>query len=1145
MADFNYDIGGYKYGSNRELSNIELQKVYDSAQQSGLTNPEVIGQQEMRYEDVVRNQGLLNAYKTYHEADSGEAWSGTNEELADEYYEQMRYFENNTASMARLVGRLNAKGAMSEEERQSLSVMFGAWDEIVPFYSDDNQMWEGFIDHLEVNILDPVNFAGIGTLGAGFVASQAAKKVTKAAALSALKKGAVAGAAMGGGFGVGNEEIRTELGQQEEIDYGNVAMSAGVGALAGGAIGGVVDGFAGLAARRAAQKATREAQVVEKHAAELVELGTKTEQEKTLHAAKNYRELLENPEVTGEWRQAAHKAFLEDIGHTAKQRVKQIDREKVTNAQAYEDGKALLDGLDIKYADDLTPEKLVDKLYEKYVDGKIAAKDINGFQSLTMSLEKEMYDKFLKAWDKSGGDPWKNFSSFEKAIALSQHNASQAGRLLQAQKLRQRLQPAAYADLLTHLKKKGELMTMSEVKQTMELAAAKGPSFGNKVVDAANSFWINNILGSPVTLGINMASSFGHMIERNTIDIVGAVGSGNRKEMRRAFNTLVYEMEALPEAFRYATRAFGRSKGYIDPSRVYAGETDELAQGIGTRDFDLGNLELRQAGESVGDVAANAVGNLNRFIGGRGMIATDELVKQMSFRGRLRADVQEEAMERLGKPTDKGGFRTISEAEEWSRREFAQLVDKHIDSVGRGVAPEDPKLLKALEEARQATFQGDYANDPFGAVGKRVASFSTKHPLMKQIAPFIRTPSNLVSWAAERTPGLQMLNKDFMARLSSPDQAVRSQAEAAVQMGTLYWGAAMAMAMSGDLQGPGQSTDYKKQKVREQGDFLPYSIRLADGTRVQIRRGDPMARFFMTLGSMQDALVYSDAKGLELFAAAAINTAKVVVEVPSLTGIADLFDTGIDMATGADPMGSGEKYIYNKAKTFAPYYRFYRDVLVPQGADKLMFTNIDLNPTDMWNTAYFQNDPNDPYDVQRDVVGNKMSLTGNAGFDLSGFASIEANKNPLANELATLGSSRFSPPKTKDGINLQELKAKPNGRQSVYDMWRQATSEIAIDGVTLEKALDDMMESEIYTQELGDVSRKKALESIISSYENVAFYKVLPTEKYLGKEHELWAKIAEVTRRDALGTSQSTDLINQQNRQQIYNQLHQSLIGNQ
>jgi len=96
MADFNYDIGGYKYGSNRELSNIELQKVYDSAQQSGLTNPEVIGQQEMRYEDVVRNQGLLNAYKTYHEADSGEAWSGTNEELADEYYEQMCYFENNS-----------------------------------------------------------------------------------------------------------------------------------------------------------------------------------------------------------------------------------------------------------------------------------------------------------------------------------------------------------------------------------------------------------------------------------------------------------------------------------------------------------------------------------------------------------------------------------------------------------------------------------------------------------------------------------------------------------------------------------------------------------------------------------------------------------------------------------------------------------------------------------------------------------------------------------------------------------------------------------------------------------------------------------------------------------------------------------------
>ena len=1173
MAGFDYDLGGVKYRSERELSEQEVQKLYQDYEQAGLLNPEVQQQQQMMWKDVSQNKAILDAAKTYFEESSGKPWEGTPEELTDEYYEQMRYFEGNTASMGTLVARLNGVGEMSERERQALAVMFGAWDNIVPFYEDENRKWDAFLDHAEVNLLDPANLSGLISFGTGTAAGIASKQVAKAGVrrllLEGFKKGAISGttnaAAVGTALSAGNQETRTELGMQDEIDWGTVGTTGVISGTLGGVIGGTIGmGGAGVKALRAdGTPATPNAPAIETQPVIRPDMDS---MQVTAAATEKWRQVLADPSITGEARQAARNEFIRNIGDTTRQRLDRMPNgvgQKITNEQAYDNGVNLLTELGIKFDDDLTPESLVNQLYSKYTQGKVALKDSTSFKALTIKLENEMYDKFLRESAAKDGDPWSSFASFEKVIALSEDLSSQSGRDLQLQSLRQRIGTSKYASVLQRFRKMnedGKALTAQEAIAEIKLVEEKGAGWGHKTVDALNEFWINNILGSPVTLGINTVSSMAHLIERNITDIGAGVLAGDARQLRRAVTQAGRELTAAPSAFYYALKSFNNSKNYIDPGRAFSGDGDEV-RSIGTRDYKISNLvnpmrmgaELKAKDESLADATMNLLGNFNRLVGGRGMLATDELVKQLAFRGKLRADVTDLALQRVGVD---GGFKNVAEAHKWAKGEFNRLMDEHIDAVGRNAQPEDPLLVAALNEAREVTFQGDYRTDPFGKVGKAVAGVSAKHPVMKQIVPFVRTPTNLVSWAAERTPGLQLLSKEFRTMLNDPNPQVRARAEMVMHLGTLYWTAAMSTAMSGNLQGPGNIQDYNNQKINEAAGDLPYSIMDEDGNRVQIRRGDPMARFMMTIGAVQDAMAHNQEDGTAMFVAGALGTAKALLEVPSLTGIADIFALGTDTLGGRDPMGALGTFTENRIKTMVPYYRFYRDVLVPEGVDRNLFVNVGLNPEDIWNTAVFADNPEDPYDKKRDFLGRPIEVRDNYGFELSGFAMEPKSDDPIAIEMKRLNSSRNAPAKIRKGVDLTEIRVKPDGRQSVYDLWRELSGTVRMEGMrgkaigentraksgaTLEEALNYEMNSKPYKEIFGDAKRLERLNSIIAQYESYVFDQVLP--KTLPADHELWKRTSFNKVQAMRGEAQVMDKFIDNNEQRL-RELNSPLIGN-
>jgi hypothetical protein len=92
--------------------------------------------------------------------------------------------------------------------------------------------WAGAGRFAKYAALDPTNYVGLGTLGVGAAAAEGARLTTAAGIKAALKVGLIGGmegAAYGGAQQRMEQEARVNTGGQDAVDYGKVALGAGVG----------------------------------------------------------------------------------------------------------------------------------------------------------------------------------------------------------------------------------------------------------------------------------------------------------------------------------------------------------------------------------------------------------------------------------------------------------------------------------------------------------------------------------------------------------------------------------------------------------------------------------------------------------------------------------------------------------------------------------------------------------------------------------------------------------------------------------------------------------------------------------------------------------------------------------------------------
>ena len=290
---------------------------------------------------------------------------------------------------------------------------------------------------------------------------------------------------------------------------------------------------------------------------------------------------------------------------------------------------------------------------------------------------------------------------------------------------------------------------------------------GEKGVDIVNELFINSILSGVKTHLVNIGSNTFTMALR-PMERLG--GAALRLDGKEAMNALrMYQGLAL----------------YSWQSLKGAGQA--LRKGKTQLDLDYSTLEEGLQDGAIPGLLGQAI-----RLPTRALAAEDELFKQMNFRAFVYSEAVADA-KRLKLSHDKVTIRNEGMDLGLRGRELQAYVDeKHfttyvnnrvnqavnsqLEASITGKVATDPLAQRGIQYAREATFTQNIEKTSQSMipglnmpqrVGYSVQKAVSEYPILRQINPFIRTPLNLLSFTAQRSPLAPMLSQrwrdDFMA----------------------------------------------------------------------------------------------------------------------------------------------------------------------------------------------------------------------------------------------------------------------------------------------------------------------------------------------------------------------------------------------
>jgi endonuclease YncB( thermonuclease family) len=327
------------------------------------------------------------------------------------------------------------------------------------------------------------------------------------------------------------------------------------------------------------------------------------------------------------------------------------------------------------------------------------------------------------------------------------------------------------------------------------------PRFRDKIME----LYINMLLSGPQTHAVNIASNTLTTLAQLP-EFATAAGIG------RARQVLAREQLDRIVSSEVGARAFGLLQGAREGLRMFAQalRTGEASDFVSKVEGDQFNAISGLKGEVI-------------RVPTRLLTAEDELFKGVARRMELNAQAVRTAR--------REGLRGDT-----ARARIAEL----------SANPTDDMMEAALEYGRYLTFQRQ-----LGPVASKVSALTNDNPVIKVFLPFVRTPTNLIKFAVERSPAAPLLRewrKEFMAGGASRDLAI-ARASLGTGMGMLVYQAALA----GHITGSAPSDPAKARLLYADG-WKPNSIKIGD-TYYSYRRLDP---FSSTLGVAADLATMGD-----------------------------------------------------------------------------------------------------------------------------------------------------------------------------------------------------------------------------------------------------------------------------------------------
>lgn len=474
-----------------------------------------------------------------------------------------------------------------------------------------------------------------------------------------------------------------------------------------------------------------------------------------------------------------------------------------------------------------------------------------------------------------------------------------------------------------------------------------------KWLDKANELWINSLLSGPQSHVVNAVS--------NTMTALAQIPEHAAAAGVGALRSLATRGQADDRVLFSELGA--RTVGLLQ------GTKEGLAQAWRTMKTGEGSDFANKVEARTQDAISGTKGKIIRFPT-RALSSSDELFKAMARR-----------MELNGLAVRQASKEGLSGKEGIART--AELVAN----------PTEEMLDKAFDYARYVTFQ-----TPLGESMQNISRGINTFPGFKFIIPFVRTPTNLLKFALERSPAAPLppeWKADFKAGGARRDLAV-----AKMMVGTGVGAAVMEMAANGSITGNGPADEGAAQLLRADG-WQPYSIKVGD-KYVSYSRLDPFATTLGVAADMVELQQYMTEKQKD--EVAMLVTASVMQNLSSKTWLSGM--SGLIEALN-DPT----RYAGNW------WERLASSAAVPAGVAQVART---IDPTmreaEGVLDAIRARIPGMSQDLEarRDIWGKPIVAEGGVGPDLVSPVRETTRKNdPITNTLLDAGVHLSKPKKER------------------------------------------------------------------------------------------------------------------------------------
>jgi len=506
---------------------------------------------------------------------------------------------------------------------------------------------------------------------------------------------------------------------------------------------------------------------------------------------------------------------------------------------------------------------------------------------------------------------------------------------------------------------------ISNLETPEQIAKFTKDAFKPRFKDKLQELWINSLLSSPSTHIVNVFSNAivaaTRMPEYAVASVLGATRKGSDKV---SFSEVGGRIYGSIYGFLDGMRAF--KNALIDPQSV---------------DDPLTKLELQRQ-NSISGIKGEIVRLPGRFL-----TAEDQLFKSVGYRQELWGQAIRKA-----KSEGKG-----------LKRAFEIMDDP---------AKNFPDIhLKAQDTARVQTF-----TNPLGPTGQAVQTIINNHPWSRYIAPFVRTPVNIVKYALKRTP-LGLFAKSYKEAIKKGG-AEADLARARLLVGSTAMASISYLANDGLITGRGPSDFREKAILRETG-WQPYSIKVGD-TYYAYNRFEPIGILFGLAADWTDIYKYADKKFTEdsapefeeLATMLAASFTENITNKTFLTGISDAINVMFN------PDRYGDKAIQRFLSSFIPtasyYVRKNNDPLI-RDAQSVMDSFYNRIPGLSEELPAKRNVFGETIEFQK---GAAPQFLGRLGETFSPVATSKIQNDPVFNELVRLKITPSIPRRDIGGVEL-------------------------------------------------------------------------------------------------------------------------------